>query len=112
MRGEYYLTTSPVSTLSHMTEVTSGLASTSQLRLRLPTPASRTWLVTLEMLTLGTSDTRDYTQRSTLRLFVFALVGLTSLEATDCWSPKRGYDGNLSHLRKLNNFKNVSTTGC
>ena len=58
MRGDYYLTTSPVSTLSHMTEVTSGLASTSQLRLRLPTPASRTWLVTLEMLTLGTSDTR------------------------------------------------------
>ena len=58
MRGEYYLTNSPVSTLSHMTEVTSGLASTSQLRLRLPTPASRTWLVTLEMLTLGTSDTR------------------------------------------------------
>ena len=56
MRGKCYLTTSPVSTLSHITEVTAGLASTSQLRLRLPTPSSRTSLVTLEMLTLGTSE--------------------------------------------------------
>ena len=59
MRAECHLTTSPVSTLSHITEVTAGLASTSQLRLRLPTPASRTSLVTLEMLTWGTSEKRD-----------------------------------------------------
>ena len=59
MRGECYLTTSPMSTLSHITEVTAGLASTSQLRLRLPTPSSRTSLVTLEMLTVGTSEDRE-----------------------------------------------------
>ena len=51
-----------MSTLSHIIEVIAGLASTSQLRLRLPTPASSTWLVTLEMLTRGTSGNRDFTE--------------------------------------------------
>ena len=73
MRGECYLTTSPVSTLSHMTEVTAGLASTSQLRLRLPTPASRTSLVTLEMLTVGTSEDRELVMISQAMLVICLL---------------------------------------
>ena len=72
-----------MSALSHITEVTAGLASTSQLRLRLPTPASRTSLVTLEMLTVGTSEDReDVNDQSSNISDMFALVRLTGHDAS------------------------------